>query len=431
MVVVKTYTTELAEGDTQFETRAMGLTVGMRGWGFLLSPGISGLLSDPLKQYPHFNSYFGSRCTFGHYVLQQYPYLLPNVAGAIICLLSIATASVYLEETVPDDRRRPISDIWHDIRDYCIGSISMRQSRKSDDHTTEGSEVNPLLQDSRASSSYGGVGSYEEPRTPAYADDNNNHLTTSNNATVTQEVNFWKIPETRNSLCCYWMWSLVVISLDEMFPLFCLSTEGGLGWTEATIGKVLSASGLPYVIAQYFVFTCLMRHCGMYKSLCVSSLLGIPPIAFLPLVLLWHSHTRDAHQDQGGASNVDYMFLGGLLATCRVFASSYFAVISLVLNRSVDREYRGKLQGLSMSGSSLFKGIGPAMAGALYSFCVSSPRFFFFCVGGGGSNTSSCTINPQIGSFVAFGILALLGLAVSITTAIVMKPSSTSISTHC
>jgi len=372
MVIVKTYATELANGDSKFETKAMGLTVGMRGWGFLVSPGISGYLSDPIKQYPNWR--------FQISLLREYPYLLPNIVGALISLLSFGMAWLYLPETLPSYKRQ---SLWSDLTHVRLNSQKIR-------HQNDASEEEKLISGShvnvRNKESYNSV-----DKRIAISEQSREELSE-------QRVNIWAIRDTRNALLCYWMWSMVVICLDEMFPLFCLSKEGGLGWTEATIGQILSASGIPFVFAQYCVFTWFMEKVGMYLSLCIMSLLGIPPTALIPVALLWHTQgTR--------ASTIDYIFLCGLLAICRVFASSYFAAITLVLNRSVTPEYRGKLQGLSMGGASLFKGVGPTFAGLLYSICVSSTYF-----------------SPHLGSFLAFQILALLGLGVCVTTFLVMKP---------
>ena len=57
-------------------------------------------------------------------------------------------------------------------------------------------------------------------------------------------VLLWKRKRMRSHLIAYWLYSFVIICIDEAFPLFCMSKSGGLGISEAVIGKVLSASGL-------------------------------------------------------------------------------------------------------------------------------------------------------------------------------------------
>ena len=46
--ISKTIVSETAKGDDVLETRGMSLSMGMWGWGFLISPALAGYLSDPL-----------------------------------------------------------------------------------------------------------------------------------------------------------------------------------------------------------------------------------------------------------------------------------------------------------------------------------------------------------------------------------------------
>ena len=62
--------------------------------------------------------------------------------------------------------------------------------------------------------------------------------------------------------------------IDESFPLFCISKEAGLGLSEASIGKIMSGSGVIFAGVPVF---CLYigRHCmvpsrwiGPFSSSC-------------------------------------------------------------------------------------------------------------------------------------------------------------------
>jgi len=121
--VVKTMCTELAQGDKELEGKIMGFAFGMRGWGFLLSPALAGVISDPLSQYP--NSYLS--LTYPIF-FAKYPYILPNIVGALLCFAGLITAYLYLPETKPENisvrRRTEVSmkTIWANpsTRDHLI-----------------------------------------------------------------------------------------------------------------------------------------------------------------------------------------------------------------------------------------------------------------------------------------------------------------------
>ena len=114
---VKTVVTELSEGDKALEGKMMGFVFGMRGWAFFLSPSIAGYLSDPVKQFP--NSYLATRFTD---FLTAYPYVLPNLFGVLLIIVTwivvyfslketkiVAESEVQLEETSPNIN---MASIW-------------------------------------------------------------------------------------------------------------------------------------------------------------------------------------------------------------------------------------------------------------------------------------------------------------------------------
>ena len=105
------------------ETRIIGAVVGMRAWGFLIAPAIAGYLADPLQvrncmednsinvadsdDGDNFNdvttdtmsttvvptvdissssSSLPSSMPIIHYILEDYPYILPNLLGSNIVL---------------------------------------------------------------------------------------------------------------------------------------------------------------------------------------------------------------------------------------------------------------------------------------------------------------------------------------------------------
>jgi hypothetical protein len=108
----KTAVSELTEGDDKLEARAMGLVVGMWGWGILFSPVISGALSEPIRQYPHW--FHDDESGLYRYV-DSYPFFLPNLAGALLCLVCIALVHFFVVETLPEHQIRDAKHLLNDI----------------------------------------------------------------------------------------------------------------------------------------------------------------------------------------------------------------------------------------------------------------------------------------------------------------------------
>ena len=98
MGTVKTVCSELAMGDRDFEAIFMGFVLGSRGWAGAYATGLSGYLSDPVKQYP--TSWLST--TFVGF-LTKYPFFLPNLVGACLSFFGLVTTYFFLPETKPTE----------------------------------------------------------------------------------------------------------------------------------------------------------------------------------------------------------------------------------------------------------------------------------------------------------------------------------------
>ena len=154
-------------------------TEGMRSWGFLISPAIGGFLADPLKQYPK-----SSLVRTFESFLSTYPFSLPNIFGALLCLGSMIATIVYVEETLPADKLRSIRHVPQDIKSYVFQfSQSFCQSDKSSTCThDEFTEIKKT----------------DEVHAPSPI------------------ILFWSNRKTRALLIIYWINSFIVAGIDEV-----------------------------------------------------------------------------------------------------------------------------------------------------------------------------------------------------------------------
>jgi hypothetical protein len=84
----------------------------MWGWGILICPAISGVLSEPIRQYPHLFNDEESRL---YRFLDSYPFFLPNLVGALLCLVCMVLVHFFVPETLPEHLIRDASHLPSDI----------------------------------------------------------------------------------------------------------------------------------------------------------------------------------------------------------------------------------------------------------------------------------------------------------------------------
>jgi MFS family permease len=370
---VKTVISELADGDERLEARGMNIVLGMWGWGFLISPAIAGTLAEPIRQYPDVewlqNGMLGE-------ILSKHPFLLPNLLGAALCLVSLVTVSLFVKETLPVEKRRSVtSSLIFTVGQKCCRYIPGYRYQGFSTLKTHESDVE--LQDR----------SMDEEKIA--------ETPTTEDGGVTMTT-IWARKKTRTCLSIYWAYSFVGIMVDEAFPLFALSLVAGFGISEGEIGKIMSFCGLIFAISQYGVYAVIYNRFGLYGSIRVGSSLSAPIMFLIPISLLLNKGA-----DIGDLQSSTFCFLALCLAMYRVFALVFFGSISVAVNRSVPASERATMNGLSMLGGSIAKGLGPIFSGFLV--------------------TSSVAWFGKYGSLMIFTTIGLLGCGVMMTAFIFLQ----------
>jgi hypothetical protein len=216
-------------------------------------------------------------------------------------------------------------------------------------------------------------------------------------------TSLWSRFDTRRHLIVYWIYSFVTVSLDEAFPLFCISKQAGLGLSEASIGKILSGSGLIFAICQYFAYTAIVNRFGLYGSIKLGSLVTVPLIALIPFSLLLNNGTEG-----GNLTWATFCYLSIVMALGRVCGIAFYSSMAIATNRTVLTSHRASMNGLSMLGGSIAKGVGPAFAGFLVAFSVSSGVF-----------------SPHVGAVFVFAVISFLAFVIAIPSATLVDTTST------
>eukprot|EP00986_Skeletonema_menzelii_P019171 scaffold27078_cov168-Skeletonema_menzelii.AAC.1 len=360
----------------QLETRIVGRVMSMRAYGFLIAPALAGFLADPGTAI--ITSVEGSVLHSSCYkLLSKYPYLLPNLLGAMLCWASAMAVYLCIPETMPQYRRegQDILQLTIDTRRICA-RLKCTKNVQEDAFTAlnaadESSSENPLQQ-------YGSI------QNPGKSD---------NTISSASLVTIWSRPKTRSHLIAYWLYSLFIINIDEAFPLYCISRNTGLGGLqENEIGKILSVSGVIFAIGQYKVYIMIGDHLGIYGSLDLGAVLGILPVALFPLASLIHSTLN---------KRWSMLYLAFLSGVTKVFQSAFFSSITVATNRTVPGEMRSRMNALGSIGAGVSKAVGPLFVGVWMAFCFSLDT----------QEHDSSTSLP-IGSLLAwFGIVFVSGLS--------------------
>jgi MFS family permease len=348
MGTTKTLVSELSHNHEELESKTMTLVIGMWGWGFLMCPAVAGFLADPIQQYP---DQAWLQEGVGRRFLEAFPFVLPNILGAVSCGLAMCGAFWMVEETLESPRSIRLLPL--DIYTWCKEKLycKVRYQRVLDkDHMSD--------MDWSESSSDG--------------IDNHPHNikalpnAQSNAKQSTSILSFLSRKSTRTCLCVYWGFSFVSLCTDELFPLFCVSHQAGLGLVEHQIGQILSVCGILFVVGQYSVCTALYTRFGLYGSIRVGLLLSSVFLFAIPLSI----YLNQGHAD-GDILWSTFVYLSVCLAATHIFALMFFSSISVATNRSVPSSERAAINGLSVLGGSIAKGLGPTFAGYLTWYSVS------------------------------------------------------------
>ncbi|CAM9674916.1 unnamed protein product [Ectocarpus sp. 6 AP-2014] len=184
----------------------------------IFGTGIGGLLAQPALHYPGF---FSATGLFG-----RFPFLLPNLVGAVMSVLTLILVVFFLPETTDY------------VEQHSGVADEVSVSKKGDEPGLLG--PSGLL----------------------------------------------ATPHVKMVLFLTCIISTVSIGFDEVYPLFALSTPdvGGLGWSTVEIGKVLVMTGVLMACCQLLLFPPLIKMVGITTWQRLGCRIGIAAFLAIPAV---------------------------------------------------------------------------------------------------------------------------------------------------
>ncbi|CAN0839717.1 Protein ZINC INDUCED FACILITATOR-LIKE 1 [Linum grandiflorum] len=160
-----------------------------------------------------------------------------------------------------------------------------------------------------------------------------------------------------SSIIVYCIFSLHDMAYNEVFSLWAVSPRklGGLGYSTPDVGEVLAISGAGLLVFQLALYPYAERLLGPVMVSRIAAALSIPLLASYPYL-----------------SKLTGLTLS-LLLNCASILKNLLSVSSewfteLESKRKQDQHQRGAANGISMTAMSLFKAVGPAGGGSLYSW---------------------------------------------------------------
>ncbi|CAN8299681.1 unnamed protein product [Cochlearia groenlandica] len=160
-----------------------------------------------------------------------------------------------------------------------------------------------------------------------------------------------------SSIIVYCVFSLHDMAYTEIFSLWANSPRkyGGLGYTSADVGSVLAVSGFGLLIFQLSLYSYVERLLGPIVATRISGSLAIVVLSSYPLIAKLSGFTLQ-------------LALNCASVAKNVLSVSAITGLFILQNKAVRQDQRGAANGIAMTAMSLFKAIGPAAAGIIFSW---------------------------------------------------------------
>jgi len=245
--------TTVAELVTEKEHQPSAFAIMPFVWclGSIVGPALGGLLVEPTRFYPHIFPPGG--------LLEEYPFLLPNVVASIVLAIGIANGILFLDETHEVLRHK--RDIGRECGDKLLILVGLKKRPviKQEGYSWPASEESERLLSGRHTTHNTFANGEEDAK-----------LVSKKPPSLSQAFTRPVV----GLVISYGILAYHTMGFEQLMPVF-LSTppgekprhpfffSGGLGLTTHTIGFILSIQGLFSMCTQFLVFPPVARRFGV------------------------------------------------------------------------------------------------------------------------------------------------------------------------
>jgi hypothetical protein len=168
------------------------------------------------------------------------------------------------------------------------------------------------------------------------------------------------------ALMAYFFLSFIDMSFNEIVPLWAMSSlaVGGLNMLQKSIAALMTLTGCLLVVYTFVLFPKISNYFGRVRSYRGGQIIFIP--FCLGLTLL------SAIPQDSFMNSLQFPLLVLFYAVGKACCSLGNSSLGLIINRSVPKEKRASINGLSMSIGSASKAIGPMSSAFIYAWSISS-----------------------------------------------------------
>ncbi|XP_052176570.1 protein ZINC INDUCED FACILITATOR 1-like isoform X2 [Diospyros lotus] len=170
-----------------------------------------------------------------------------------------------------------------------------------------------------------------------------------------------------SSIIVYCVFQLHDMAYTEIFSLWAVSPRkhGGLNYTTADVGEVLAISGFALLFFQLLLYPLVERNFGPIMVSRIGAVSTIPLLSSYSWIAMLSGPCL-------------FLVVSCASVLKNVLSVSITTGLFLLQNRAVSQEQRGAANGIAMSAMSLFKAVGPAAGGALFSWAQKRQDAYFF-----------------------------------------------------
>ncbi|RYP41890.1 hypothetical protein DL767_000719 [Monosporascus sp. MG133] len=363
--IIRTMVAEMVP-EKELQPRAFSIMPLVWSIGSIFGPAFGGFFAKPADRFP---GLFG-----GNKFLNAYPFALPNIMGSVIFMVSLTTALLFLRETLATKRHSRdwglaagarISEALGGRRHHHHGHRHRRYSFQDD----EAAAAAPLLAaDMRPSSKRQTSSAASSP------------VATIDPRLEKVEPPTMRAVFTRQSvinLISYTFLALHSVAYDQVLPVFLNYPEhegprdwgsdtrlpfvfsGGFGMDSGRIGTIFTLYGVVCGVIQFLVFPLLCALFGVLR--CFRGCAVVFPVVYAvtPYTVLVADPTWRC------AALVAVMF-----AKAFAVIVGFPCTTILLTNSAASLSVLGTLNGFATTFSALGRALGPAVAGAAFSWGV-------------------------------------------------------------
>ncbi|XP_021801612.1 protein ZINC INDUCED FACILITATOR 1-like isoform X3 [Prunus avium] len=169
--------------------------------------------------------------------------------------------------------------------------------------------------------------------------------------------NLFKNWPLMSAIIVYCVYSLHDMAYTEIFSLWAVSPRklGGLSFSTENVGEVLAISGFGLFVFQITLYPFVERLLGPVMIARIGGIITIPLLSSYPFIAMLSGFSL-------------YLMLNIASVLKNVLSITIVTGMFILQNKAVDQRQRGAANGISMTAMSLFKAIGPAGGGALFSW---------------------------------------------------------------